>query len=71
MGLGFDAKINGKMYKFSFAKPNPTAPELEHSALDQFFALSDPGSIAEAIKSLSNLKSDKAMMKKWKEILNN
>lgn len=69
MGLGFDATVSGKKYKFSFAKPNPTAPELDHSTLDQLFGLTGPGRIAEAIKSFSNLKADKATTKKWKEIL--
>jgi len=69
MGLGFDIKVNGKKYKFSFAKPNPTAPELGGDTTDQLIGLTDAGRLAEAYKSLTNLKNDKATTKTWKEIL--
>ena len=29
MGMGFDAEVYGKKYKFSFAKPNPSAAEID------------------------------------------
>jgi hypothetical protein len=69
MGLGFDARVNGKKYQFSFAKPNPTAPELDDELLDQVIRFTDVGRIGEAVKSFKNLKEDKATTKKWKEIL--
>ena len=69
MGLGFDARVNGKKYQFSFAKPNPTAPELDDELLDQLIRFTDIGRIGEAVKSFKNLKADKATTKKWKEIL--
>lgn len=69
MGLGFDALVNGKKYQFSFAKPNPTAPEFDDDLLDQVLRFTDIGRLAEAVKSLKNLKADKATTKKWKKIL--
>ncbi|MBC7872440.1 MAG: hypothetical protein H7Y01_00515 [Ferruginibacter sp.] len=69
MGLGFDASVNGKKYKFSFTKPNPTAPELDDEAGEQLFRLTDAGRFWDAIGTLSNLKTDKATTKKWREIL--
>ncbi|MBS1621142.1 MAG: hypothetical protein JST10_13030 [Bacteroidetes bacterium] len=71
MGFGFDSVVNGKKYKFSFAKPNPTAPEPDGDVLDQYFGLTGPGRILEAYKSLKNMKADKATTKKWKDILAN
>lgn len=69
MGLGFDAIVNEKKYKFSFAKPNPTAPELDDELLDQTFRFTDTGRVMEAVKSFKTLKSDKETTKAWKEIL--
>jgi hypothetical protein len=69
MGLGFDARVNGKKYQFSFAKPNPTAPELDDELLDQVFRFTSVDRIGEAVKSLKNLKADKATTKIWKQIL--
>lgn len=69
MGLGFDVIVNDKKYKFSFAKPNPSAPELGDELIDQAFRFTDSGRLNEAIKSFKNLKADKATTKAWKEIL--
>ncbi len=69
MGLGFDAKVNGVKYQFSFAKPNPTAPELDDALIDQLLRFSDPGRIWAAVKSFKKLKGDKATTKLWKGIL--
>lgn len=69
MGLGFDTLVNEKKYQFSFAKPNPTAPELDDELLDQVLRFTDMGRLAEAVKSLKNLKADKATTKAWKKIL--
>jgi hypothetical protein len=69
MGLGFDVRVNGKKYQFSFAKPNPTAPELDDEMLDQAIRFTGVGKIGEAVKSLKNLKADKATTKIWKQIL--
>jgi len=69
MGLGFDAVVNGKKYKLSFTKPNPSAPELDDTASDQLLRLTDQGRFFDSIKTLRNLKTDKATTKTWKEIL--
>ncbi len=69
MGLGFDAVVKGKKYKFSFTKPNPSAPELDDTAIDQLLRLTDAGRFWDSIGTLSNLKTDKATTKTWKEIL--
>jgi len=69
MGLGFDSIVNGKKYKFSFSKPNPSAPELDDSEGIQLLRLVDGGSFRELIGTLRNLKADKATTKTWKEIL--
>ena len=69
VGLGFDALVNGKKYKFSFTKPNPSAPELDDSLGDQLLRLTDAGRFWDSIGTLSNLKFDKATTRTWKEIL--
>ncbi len=69
MGLGFDAVVNGKKYKLSFTKPNPSAPELDDTLGDQLLRLTDQGRFFDSIKTLRNLKTDKATTKTWKEIL--
>ena len=69
MGLGFDAFVNGKKYKFSFTKPNPSAPELDDTVGDQLLRLTDAGRFWDSIGTLSNLKTDKATTRTWKEIL--
>ena len=69
MGLGFDTVVNGKKYKFSFTKPNPTAPELDDTAGDQLLRLTDVGRFWDSIGTLRNLKTDKATTRTWKEIL--
>ena len=69
MGLGFDAVVNGKKYKFSFTKPNPSAPELDDTLGEQLLRLTDQGRFFDSIKTLRNSKTDKATTKTWKEIL--
>lgn len=69
MGLGFDAIVNGKTYKFSFTKPNPSAPELDDSEGDQLLRLTQVGRFWDSIGTLRNLKADKATTKSWKEVL--
>lgn len=69
MGLGFDTTVNDVKYKFSFAKPNPTAPELDDELMDQAMRFSDTGRIWEAVKSFKNLKTDKETTWLWKQIL--
>jgi hypothetical protein len=69
MGLGFDARVNGKKYQFSFAKPNPAAPELDDELMDQALRFTDIGRIDELLKTLRNLRADKETTKKWKEVL--
>ena len=69
MGLGFDAEVNGEKYKLSFTKPNPTARELDDNLAEQIFRYIDIGKFIDSIKTLSNLKADKATVRKWKEIL--
>ncbi|MFN2440579.1 MAG: hypothetical protein ABR503_15345 [Chitinophagaceae bacterium] len=69
IGLGFDAVVNGKKYKFSFTKPNPSAPELDDTATDHLLRHTDAGRLLDSINTLSNVKTDKATTRVWKEIL--
>ena len=69
MGLGFDAVVNGKKYKFALSKPNPSAPELDDTAGDQLLRLFQVGKFWDSIGTLRNLKQDKATTRAWKEIL--
>ena len=69
MGLGFDAVVNGKKFKLSFSKPNPSAPELDDTDGDQLLRYFDEGRLWDSIGTLSNLKADKTTTKAWKEIL--
>lgn len=69
MGLGFDAVVSGKKYQFSFSKPNASAPELGDSDILQLMRMTPGGRFADSIKTLGNLKADKATTRQWKEIL--
>ena len=69
MGVGFDTVVNGKKYKFSFTKPNPSAPELDDTLADQLLRITEAGRFWDSIKTLSNLKADKATTKIWEKIL--
>ena len=69
MGLGFDAVVNDKKYKFSFSKPNPSAPELDDTDGDQLLRLVHLGQFWDSIGTLKNLKADKTTTKAWKELL--
>ncbi len=68
MGLGFDAIINGEKFKFSFSKPNPSAPEIEYKSGKPFpkvfFVTQNFDDL-----SLRNIRADKATTKLWKRIL--
>ena len=70
MGMGFDAVINGKKYKFSFSKPNPSAPELDDESGDQLLRSTHVGRAFDSYKTLRNIRSDKATTQQWKKILN-
>ena len=69
MGLGFDTLVNKKKYKFSFTKPNPSAPDLDDSVADQFIRSTRAGKLLDSIGTLTNLGADKSTTKIWKEIL--
>ena len=68
MGLGFDAVINGRKFKFSFSKPNPSAPEIDYTNGALFPEVSYGSQNFDDL-SLRNIKSDKATTKMWKAIL--
>ncbi|MEI9911989.1 MAG: hypothetical protein WDO71_21510 [Bacteroidota bacterium] len=68
MGVGFDTVVNGKKYKFSFTKPNPSAPELDDTLEEQLLRFTDAGRLWDSIKTLRNVKQDKETTKTWKEI---
>lgn len=69
MGMGFDAVIQDKKYKFSFAKPNPNAAEIDIVPGNPLPSVTFAGQYFEDISSLWNIKKDKAATKAWKEIL--
>lgn len=69
MGMGFDTLVNDKKYQFSFAKPNPSAPEFDDSNAEQFLRAAGVGKFWTSIDTLKNIKADKATTKQWKEIL--
>ncbi|HVE60181.1 MAG TPA: hypothetical protein VNA26_00060, partial [Chitinophagaceae bacterium] len=69
IGLGFDAVVNGKKYKFSFTKPNPSALELDDTATDRLLRHTDAGRLLDSIHTLRNVKTDKATTRAWKGIL--
>lgn len=69
MGMGFDAVIHNKKYKFSFAKPNPNVAEINIVPGNPFPTVIFAGQYFEDISSLLDIKKDKAATKAWKEIL--
>jgi hypothetical protein len=69
MGLGFDATVNGEKYKFSFAKPNASAPEIDDTSGDQLLRTLHVRRFWDSIGTIRNLKTDKATTKSWKQIL--
>ncbi|MDZ4794219.1 MAG: hypothetical protein SGI83_08070 [Bacteroidota bacterium] len=69
MGFGFDVAVNGKKYKFSFAKPNPSAPEIDVTDHKPYPEVIAGHQYFNDISSLLDIKNDKATTKKWKEIL--
>lgn len=69
MGLGFDAVVDGKKFKFSFSRPNTFCPEINIIAANPLPRVNSAGYINDALSPLQHLKEDKATTKKWKEIL--
>lgn len=69
MGLGFDAVVDGKKFKFSFSKPNPNAPEINVINRNPFPEVVFAGQYFDDISSLKNLKTDRATTKIWKVLL--
>ncbi len=69
MGMGFDAEVNGKKYKFSFAKPNASAPEIEIKNSNPYPTVVYAGFYVDDVSSLMDMKENKQTTKKWKEIL--
>ena len=69
MGMGFDAVINGEKYKFSFAKPNASAPEIEIVKGNPYSSVVFAGQYFDDVSSLRDIKENKLTTKKWKEIL--
>ncbi|MEO7922067.1 MAG: hypothetical protein ABIR30_00155 [Chitinophagaceae bacterium] len=69
MGMGFDTVVNGKKYQFSFSKPNPSAPELGDSNAEILLRGIGVGKFWDSIATLSNIKTDKATTRQWKELL--
>ncbi len=70
MGLGFDAVVNEKKYKFSFSRPNSSVPEINIVPGNPFPKVVYAGQYYDPTTPINNLKQDKDTTKKWKEILN-
>ena len=70
MGMGFNATIHGKTYKFSFAKPNPNAPDI-------YFQKGNPYPIVTAEIDfledwyVGDIKQNKEIAREWKQLLKN
>lgn len=69
MGMGFDAVINNEKYKFSFAKPNASAPEIEIVKGNPYPSVVFVGQYFDDVSSLRDIKENKLTTKQWKEIL--
>ena len=69
MGMGFDAEVNGKKYKFSFAKPNASAAEIRIINGNPMPRVVFASQYFDDISSLMDIKANKAEGSKWKEIL--
>lgn len=69
MGMGFDAEVNGKNYKFSFAKPNASAAEIRIINGNPMPRVVFASQYFDDISSLMDIKANKAEGSKWKEIL--
>ena len=69
MGLGFDAVVNGKKFKFSFSRPNSSVPEIDIVPGTPFPSVVYAGQYYDPASPINNLREDKATTKKWKEIL--
>ena len=69
MGMGFDAEVYGQKFKFSFAKPNASAPEIEIEKGNPLPKVVFGGLYIDDVSSLRDMKANKETTKKWKEIL--
>ena len=69
MGLGFDAVVNNTKYKFSFSKPNHSAPDIDIIPGKLYPSVHLAGQFSYDMSSLATIKMDKATTKKWKELL--
>lgn len=69
MGMGFDAEINGRKYKFSFAKPNASAPEIKIINGNPLPKVVFAGQYFDDVSSLMDVKANKAVAAQWKEVL--
>lgn len=69
MGMGFDAVVYGKKYKFSFAKPNASAAEISIQNGNPLPKVVFAGQYMDDVSSLADIKENRAECKKWKEIL--
>ncbi len=69
MGMGFDAVVNGKKYKFSFSKPNHSSPDIYYTAGSPYPKVSYAGQGFYDLSSLGTIKTDRAITRKWKKIL--
>lgn len=69
MGMGFDATVNGEKYKFSFAKPNASAPEIEIVKGSPLPKVIFARQYIDDVSSLRDIKQNKLATEQWKEIL--
>ena len=69
MGMGFDTEVYGQKYKFSFAKPNASAPEIEIKNGNPLPKVVFAGLYVDDVSSLLDIKSDRQTTKKWKAVL--
>jgi hypothetical protein len=69
MGLGFDAVVKDTKYKFSFSKPNHSAPDIDIIPGKPYPSVNFAGQFSYDMSSLVTIKTDKATTKKWKELL--
>ena len=68
MGLGFNAVVNDKKYKFSFSKPNPSSAEITIINGNPLPKVIFKSQHFDDISSLKDLKKDKATARLWKVI---
>ncbi len=69
MGMGFDAEVYGIKYKFSFAKPNASAAEINIVPGNPLPKVIFASQYFDDVSSLADMKTNRAECKKWKAIL--